>query len=184
MREIEIKVKVSDPQKLLDALSEQGIELGPPHTQHDVVYGPPGAQGAEQQANWLRIRTVSNGDIYFTLKRSVTGQLDSIEHEVKVDNADELRSIIENLGYELFSDLTKTRRVSHVGDDIEICFDEVDNLGFFIEAEKLVEHNGDRDKIVAELWTLFEELDLSKDDEVNEGYDILDRKARGIATES
>ncbi len=180
MREIEIKCRVTDGLSLQSKLESIGIKLGPAKSQHDVVYGWPGAKEAAFKNNWLRIRTEDEKTVYFTLKRSVVGHLDSIEHEVIVDNADELREIILNLGYELYSDLTKIRRKAAYG-DIEICFDEVPGLGTFIEAEKIMHKDAEHDEVVAELWGLFDSLGITKDQEVHEGYDILERKMRGVA---
>lgn len=174
MREIEIKVRVKDSAGTLAALDKQGIQLGEPKKQHDVVYSRPGAIDNDPGENWLRVRTENDTEVIFTLKRSVTGELDSIEHETVVDSADEITAIIGYLGYELFSDLTKIRRKARVG-DIEICFDEVPKLGTFFEAEKLCPEDADYDSVAAELWQLAEKLGLSKADRETSGYDILMR---------
>jgi adenylate cyclase class 2 len=127
MREIEIKVRITDPTQTLAALEQQGIQLGKPKKQHDVVYSRPGALDNDPAENWLRVRTENDAKVIFTLKRSVTGELDSIEHETVVEDATELTAIISYLGYELFSDLTKIRRKAQHG-GLEICFDEVPGL--------------------------------------------------------
>ena len=110
MREIEVKARIRDLDKLEKVLVEKGITLGEKLTQHDVVYEEPGNKDNEAGANWLRIRTENHKTVYFTLKRSVVGHLDSIEHETIVDDAKELEEIIKLLGYELYSDITKIRR--------------------------------------------------------------------------
>lgn len=179
MREIEIKVKLGNPDMVLSKLEALGFILGEPKTQHDVVYGMPGAEDGALEANWLRIRTENEKTVYFTLKRSVVGHLDSIEHETIVDNANELKNIIESLGFELYSDLTKVRRKARLG-DIEVCYDELPTLGTFLEAEKMMEHDSDHDEVVAELWSLFDSLGIAKEQEVHEGYDVLERKTRGL----
>ena len=180
MREIEIKAKVINIGALEDALSKRSIKLSQKLVQHDVVYGQPGNKDNEAGANWLRIRTENDKKVYFTLKRSVVGHLDSIEHEILVDNADELENIIKLLGYELYSDLTKIRRKAKYK-DIELCLDSVPSLGDFIEAEKIVEHDSDHGKVVAQLWELLSSLGIKKADEVHEGYDVLERKKRGLS---
>lgn len=53
-----------------------------------------------------------------------------------VEDGDELESIILHLGFEPYVKVRKTRRTAHFG-DIELCIDEVDGLGTFVEAEKL-----------------------------------------------
>jgi adenylate cyclase class 2 len=174
MREIEIKAKVTSKDGLLATLQAKGIELGEPKKQHDVVYAEPNAVEDPSAHNWLRIRTEDDKMVIFTLKRSINGQLDNIEHEVRVDNSDEMDSIIKHLGYEHFSDLTKIRRKTMVG-DIEICLDEVPELGIYIEAEKLCAEEVDGDKVVNELWQLLESLGVHRSDEETHGYDVLMR---------
>lgn len=179
MREIEIKVRVNDLDKLLSYISSLGIKLGKKLKQHDVVYALPGSEDNHLEAIWLRVRTENDSKVYFTLKRSVVGHLDSIEHEVIVDNAREIENIIAEMGYELYSDLTKVRRKAKHG-EIEICIDEVPELGNFIEAELIMQHDTNHDSAVDRLWKLFGELGLDKKDEVHEGYDVLERRIRGL----
>ena len=140
MREVEIKVRLTSVKSFISKLDEKGIKLGEPKKQHDVVFGEPGAVENHLKANWLRIRTENDSVVYFTLKKSVEGHLDSIEHEVTVNESAELKNIILCLGYEPYSDLTKVRRKVKIN-DIEICLDEVPGLGNFVEAEKLVKEN-------------------------------------------
>jgi adenylate cyclase class 2 len=179
MREIEIKARVDNLPELEKQIIKSGIKLGKKLKQHDVVYALPGSEDNHLKAVWLRVRTENDAKVYFTLKRSVVGHLDSIEHEVVVDNAVELESIIKEMGYGPYSDLTKIRRKAKVG-DIEICVDEVPGLGEFIEAEIMMNHDSDHDTAVDELWGLFRELGLSKKDEVHKGYDVLERESRGL----
>jgi adenylate cyclase class 2 len=175
MREIEIKVRIADPKQTLAALEQRGIQLGESKKQHDVVYSRPGAIDNDPAENWLRVRTENDTKVIFTLKRSVTGELDSIEHETAVEDATELTAIIGYLGYELFSDLTKIRRKAQHG-DLEICFDELPGLGTFMEAEKLCAEDVDGAAVEAELWQFFEQLGIAPDARETSGYDVLLRR--------
>lgn len=179
MREIEIKAKIKSVQSIVDILEHSNVTVTDPVTQHDRVYGEKGADGAaENVLPWLRIRTeTKNGETkhVFTLKRSVTNQMDSIEHETEVANVAELESIIAQLSFELYSDLIKTRQKAKIG-DIEICLDTVDGLGTFIEAEKLTADDVDYDAVVRELWVIFESLGIRHEDEIVDGYDVLMNK--------
>lgn len=179
MREIEIKCKVDNPELIAESLAKQGLNLDEPIKQHDVVYAWPGVADNAPDSVWLRIRIENDTKVLFNLKKQHTGGLDSIEHETEVSDAIELEEIIKNMGYELYSDLTKVRRKAKHG-DIEVCFDEVAGLGTFVEAEKIAHVDSDHDEVVAELWALFERLGLDKKDEVHEGYDVLERAARGV----
>lgn len=179
MREIEIKARVEDAKNVLASLSENGVLVGEPVTQHDVVYARPGARDNDPKENWLRIRTEGGIRSIFTLKRSISAdQLDSIEHETEVSDPDELAKIIDYLGYQLYSDLTKTRQKVRVG-DVEVCFDKVESLGVFIEVEKLTDDTADAKAVKKELWDMLKQFGISERDEVTDGYDVLMRTKYG-----
>lgn len=178
MREIEIKAKVANKQLLIDTIVNTGIRLSAPVKQHDVVYGQKGVADNAPGSIWLRIRTENDSKRIFTLKQQYKGGLDSIEHETEVSDADELASIISVLGFSLYSDLTKTRQKAKLN-DIEICIDDVEGLGVFIEAERLVEKAADGQSIIEKLWAELEKFNISRSDEVFEGYDVLLHRKNG-----
>lgn len=179
MREIEIKARLVNKNDVLAKLNDTGVVLSEPIKQHDVVYGKPGMVGGEMDAIWLRVRTENDTKMIFTLKKPMVGQLDSIEHELEIGDADEMKAIMSLLGYELFSDVTKQRQKGKVG-DIEICVDKVDKLGSFIEAELLMSDDADHGEVENTLWKLFEDLGIQRADQVFEGYDVMERKLRGL----
>jgi adenylate cyclase class 2 len=183
MREIEIKVHLRSKDAFMKKLSERGIELSAPVVQRDQVFGIPGVDGgADNSAPWLRIRTETkdnNVSRIFTLKKSITNQMDSIEHETEIADASELAMIIGHLGFEPYSDTVKTRQKAHSG-DIEICVDTVEGLGDFVEAERLTEEDADYKMVSEELWRLLEAFGATRKDHVTDGYDVLIRKKQGL----
>lgn len=188
MREIEIKARVADKQTLIDNIARAGIQLSRPINQHDVVYGQKGVADNAPGSIWLRIRTENDVTTIFTLKQQHKTGLDSIEHETQVANAEELAAIISLLGFSLYSDLKKTRQKAQYN-GIEICVDEVEGLGVFIEAEQLTDESADAEVVTANLWSELECLGVDKADEVFEGYDVLinqtnERKNNRIAISS
>jgi adenylate cyclase class 2 len=185
MREIEVKARIVSKQPILQAIADAGGVVSEPVTHHDRVYGVKGVAGAsENHEPWLRVRTETKGDKivhYFTLKKSITNQLDSIEHETEVADDIEAEHIIAQLGFVPYSDLTKTRQKAKMG-EIEICVDHLEELGDFVEAEKLTADDTDYAAVVEELWQLLESIGVSRADEVTDGYDVLLNKHRGLDT--
>lgn len=186
MREIEIKVRLQDKKGLLAALAAKGVVLSEPVYQRDQVFGLPGEAGGDgNTAPWLRVRTETRGRgdneterTLFTLKRAVTGQLDSIEHETGVDDPDAVIAIVKELGFVAFSDVSKIRQTGTLN-GIEVCVDSVEGLGDFIELEQLADEDADPVAIVNGLWREMAELGIgSRHDEVTDGYDILMKKLR------
>jgi adenylate cyclase class 2 len=172
MREIEIKAKVRDQEQVLRGIAQLGIVLTEPTKHHDVVFCKPGQQDYEPGSIWLRIRTEDDQKVIWTLKKDTGKRLDSIEHEVEVDDGEELETMLRLMGMELYSDLTKTRRKAKYG-VIEICLDIVDGLGTFVEAEKLAPNDMDGDAVRRELWDLLQKIGIDPKDEVTQGYDVL-----------
>jgi adenylate cyclase class 2 len=183
MREIEIKARVFDKPALLALLQSQGVAVSEPVTHHDRVFGVLDAQGDDENSQpWLRIRTETRGDTVrhlFTLKKSITNQMDSIEHETEVTDDTELEKIILHSGFTPYSDLTKTRQTAHQG-EIEICIDTIEGLGDFIEVEKLTDEDANYDKVAEELWKVLEGFDVKRSNHVTDGYDVLMRRHEGL----
>lgn len=186
MREIEIKVRLQDKEGLLAALAGKGVALGEPVHQRDQVFGLPGEAGGDgNTAPWLRVRTETRRQgedetkrALFTFKRSVTGQLDSIEHETEVCDPDATIAIVKELGFVAFSDMSKIRQTGTLN-GTEVCIDSVEGLGDFMELEQLADEDADPAAIVNGLWREMAELGItSRHDEVTDGYDILMKKLR------
>ncbi len=79
--------------------------------------------------------------------------------------------ICEAVGFELIIHLNKIRRKAKY-QDYEICLDEVEGLGAYIEVERMVEE-GDSEHIQKELFDFLQSLGIAAEDQVDEGYDIL-----------
>ena len=96
----------------------------------------------------------------------------TIMRESVVDNAKDVADMLERVGYSLGVRIKKTRRTAKYK-DLELCIDEIDKLGSFIEAEKLARDNVDVDEIQSDLWDLLIQLGVSPSDRVHKGYDTL-----------
>lgn len=184
MREIEIKARVGNKAPLLAALKANGVQLSEPITQRDRVFGLQGVDGGDDTngAPWLRIRSETKNGVtkqIFTLKKSVTNQMDSIEHETEVTSEQELEQIIKHIGFLPYSDLTKTRQKAAFG-ELEICVDSIEDFGNFIEVEKLTDENVDYEQVAEELWRVLESFGVSRDDHVTDGYDVMMRRKMGL----
>jgi adenylate cyclase class 2 len=81
-----------------------------------------------------------------------------------------MRGIIELLDYHEVVKVDKIRTKTRYN-DMEICLDEVQNLGSFIEVEKIV--TGDGDVVQEELFTFLESIEIKREDRVFSGYDTL-----------
>lgn len=177
MREIEIKAQVQDLESLIDKIKYAGYEISEPISQRDEVFTRGEAAGMKNSV-FLRIRQqtiVGRTKSVFTLKKVVDGHGDKIECETGVTDGSEMRRAIRELGFAPYSLVEKNRRMAHA-DRIEICLDSVENLGNFVEFEKLAEEASDHDAVVDELWDFAEQFGVNRADAVNKGYDVLTRE--------
>ncbi|MCC6323216.1 class IV adenylate cyclase [Candidatus Nomurabacteria bacterium] len=178
MREIEVKAKITDKETLMKKLVDLGCTFDISKYQIDKVYFPNNIKftgGNIVGQNILRIRTETIGDktkSLFALKYSPTQALDKIEKEFEISDPIQMHESILMLGYYLFVEVKKNRIVGKYK-DYEICIDEVEDLGSFIEVEKLVEENIDSVQIFQELYEFLEGLNVDPKQNVSQGYDIL-----------
>ncbi len=169
-REIEVKAKVRDAEALLRKLEELGCKLSEPVLQEDEVFNATGDVSSHPAGgNVLRIRH-TNGKHFFALKRSTANELDCIEKELEVSEAGIMREIIDLLGFVSAVQVRKMRRKGNYG-EYEICLDEVDGLGTFIEVEKMSDEDGE--KVQAELAEFLVSLEVDPGNRVLRGYDSM-----------
>lgn len=169
--EIEVKAKVRNPDALASKLREIGCVLNEPVVQDDCIYNKKGIDLKDHShgTSVLRIRE-QKGRIVFTLKKNRSNDLDCIEKEIEITDKNTLEEIIELLDYEKTVEVHKKRQRGKYG-DYEICLDEVEGLGFFIEVEKMSDEDGE--KVQDELFNFLKKLGIGDEDRVFIGYDSL-----------
>jgi len=172
MREVEIKIQISDPEKIANILENNGCVFGESIVQHDVVYIPQDQPTVPVQAgiNVLRIRRQGDKTL-LTLKRSdLENHLSKLEHELEVSNPEEMDKIIQLLGFKIIADTIKTRRKCKIN-GFEICIDHVNELGDYLEIEKMTDE--DPTKAQEEMLKYLSNMGIDVTGRVDVGYDIL-----------
>jgi adenylate cyclase, class 2 len=173
MREIEVKLKVKSFEKLEQKLKEKGCVLSEPISQHDVIYSIDGSGkifGHSKEGDVIiRIRYLKDRT-ELNLKKQCSREMDNIEHETEIKNPEEMDQILKNLGWIPAVEVKKFRRKGKFG-QYEICLDQVEKLGTFVELEKLTSDNADPEEVRKELFMELESLGLSRNDEEAKGYD-------------
>lgn len=174
MKEVEVKARVKDLEALKDVLErEQGFLFGEVVTQEDHIYMPNGTTNFLRVLgrNVLRIREEGKRTL-FTLKQSQENELDALEYEVEVDDAEALDRIICTLGFTEWIRVKKVRRSAKKG-EITITLDDVEGLGQFVEMERIVAEDSDSVKIQDELFAFLKQLGMTDSNREMCGYDTL-----------
>jgi adenylate cyclase, class 2 len=180
VREIEVKYRVDDLEGLLAVLKARGIEVSDPLRQDDQAYAPAGWQfgNGKLGVSFLRLRTVA-GRHYFTLKQPVQNDQACLEYEAEVADREVMHLAVLQMGYRPTVRIIKTRRPASIG-GCSLCIDEVEGVGGFIEAERMVLDDADAQAIQAKLATLMESLGAGTA-RTAETYDSLVHAAQDIS---
>jgi adenylate cyclase class 2 len=173
MREIEIKLKVDSFQAIESKLKEKGCILSEPITQHDVVYSLKSStkefESAKEGDVIIRIRHLKDS-AQLNLKQQRSGEMDNLEYETEVREPEEMHHMLSILGWSPVVEVRKIRRKGKLR-EYEICLDQVEQLGTFVELEKLTDDDVNAEKVREELFNELESLGLSRGAEVTQGYD-------------
>ena len=171
MKEIEIKVRVDDLDALEKKFEERGIKFGPAVTQFDRCFAEDIDSLGESQpgVKFFRLRC-QNDEVILTFKRTLHDTV-STEHELVISDEAQAVAILGELGFKEGVQVTKKRRKAK-HNDIEICLDEVEGLGTFLELEKL-SVEADSHRVQDELFAWANQFGVSREDQVLIGYDIM-----------
>lgn len=174
MREIEVKAKVRNKDAILAAAKKLGIHFGEPFHQDDTTYENDTPRD-DPRWNIFRIRKQSHKTILTMKYHASSRSRDNHERETVVQDADQIVDMLARVGYTPGVRISKTRRIAKFN-GLEICLDEVESLGTFIEAEELAADDADVDAIQAKLWGVLLSLGVHPDDRTLLGYDLLMRE--------
>lgn len=172
--EVELKVKIENYADMLEVLNQRGCIWEKTVRQSDRIYYQPSRQNTSGERDlFFRIRS-ENGRHILTLKQ-ILDSTEVVEYESLIGNEKEVEKMLYLLQFEDYVTVAKTRKTGAVG-DITICMDEVDQLGCFMEVEKVVASDGEREKARKELNGFLEELGTGKGQVCDKRYHTMMRE--------
>ena len=179
MREVEVKFRVLDRDGLFAALRVRGIELGAPVRQDDQAYAPAWWEYGQDRRGvpFGRLRTVQ-GQHTFTVKRPAENVMSCEEFETPVADREQMHRAVLAMGFRATVRIGKVRRTAVVGagdERLVLCVDEVDGLGVFVEAERMVPDGVPGEPVQAELAQFVASLEITAE-RAEESYDTLVRR--------
>lgn len=152
--ELEFKIKASlrEQDRVLDLIKDDSLLLND-ENQEAIYYK---TNYRDMNNEWLRIRKEDN-NIVFNYKRKENDIIK--EYNVTIDNIDNLKTILKFLDLKETSIVSKHRISYLYKGKYEFSFDDVDNLGTYIEIE-LKKYEYDFDKELDLLMNLINELKI------------------------
>lgn len=169
--EIEFKIKVNRIKfnELLKKIKDDSIFVR--EEDQIATYFKPNFRKFNNE--WLRVRKENNNNVLNYKKKNESGDIE--EYEVLIDNYEKLKSIFNYLGLEDTLVVSKHRISYLYKDKYEISFDEVDNLGLYVEIE-VKKYNYENEKEIELLIDLIKELDINMSDIETKRYPELIQK--------
>ena len=183
MKEIEVLVEVYSPIELVLNKLEQ-FEFFGVHEVVDTYFYDSLRENLKPNENMqidecLRLRKKNdiNTITYKKDKFEENGKwLYSDEYETKVENLEILTQILEELGFKQLLIIDNTKRV-YKYNNYEIVFENVKNLGYFIEVEFCTDEDVDVKQRKKEIQSFINSLNLDTSEELNMGKpEMLIRK--------
>lgn len=174
-REIEVKARVKDFDKVIKKLQDLGCEIPEAIIQDDKIFVAKNYGDFVKLhigSNILRIRTVNNEKSFFTLKQSIKNELDCIEKQTEIAKPQEMYDALIMMGYENVVAVYKSRQKIKY-QNYTICLDQVKDLGNFIEVERLFNDDSEAEGIQEEIFKFLQTLGIQKEDRETHGYDTL-----------
>ncbi len=173
MKEVEVKAKIVNEGVIMRKLHSLRFEFSTPIIQHDSIYLHNSLSSYDNivpGTNVLRIRK-QQCKIKFTLKKAVENELSCIEHEIELNDANQMKKMLEYLNYKCMVEVKKIRKKAYLN-GITICVDNVEGLGSFIEVEKITEDEESKN-VQEELFLFLVSLGVLPEDRVLQGYDTM-----------
>lgn len=171
MREIELKFKIENIERILTFLEKQGCEISPMNYQYDTIYVKDLNHVESTEGSiWLRVRK-TNDKIELNYKKQSAKKMESEEIEFEVSSYEKANSFLKALGFQEWVQVNKKRRYTKY-QDYNICIDEVERLGTFMEIELLIEDQTNED-YEEKILNVAKEMGIDILNRINSHYDTM-----------
>ena len=180
--EVEVKMPIENRKSVEEALHRIGAQRLNSETQVDVYFDHP-VRAFQKTDEALRLRSrhpdvegsERNNAIPAPYELTYKGpKLEArsksrVELSVHISNIDSARSILESLGFKHVATISK-RRVFYTADSITISVDDVEDVGLFLELERVVTSSHDMSPALDLIFNLIERLGLDSNDSIRTSY--------------
>ncbi|AEF96424.1 class IV adenylate cyclase [Methanotorris igneus] len=164
MIEVEIKAKINEDEleNIKKTLEELGFEKIEVKEQIDIYFNGIDRDFAKTDEA-LRIR--KENDVWFITYKGP--KIDKIsktreEIEVKIEDGYKMEKILEKLGFKKVPPIRKIREI-YKKEDIEASIDNVDGVGLYLELEKTIKDEKEKDTALNLLMDTLKSLNISSD---------------------
>jgi adenylate cyclase class 2 len=180
--EVEVKIPLENRKSVEEALHRIGAQRLNSETQVDVYFDHP-VRAFQETDEALRLRSHHpdmDGDepdntipppyeLTYKGPKLESRSKSRVELSVHISNIDSARSILESLGFKYVATISK-RRVFYTVDSITVSVDDVDDVGLFLELERVVTSRRDMNPALDMIFNLIERLGLDSNSSIRTSY--------------
>lgn len=171
MREIELKFKVDNIDEIISFLNTNNCEISQPIYQNDTIYVQNLNNVESKEGSvYLRVRK-TNQKVELNYKRQSAKKMESEEIEFEVSSYQMANEFLKAIGFKEWVQVNKVRKYSKY-QEYNICIDEVERLGTFVEIELLVNEQNDID-YESKLLEIAKEMKIDTNNRINSHYDTM-----------
>jgi len=180
MKVIVVKAKLKSKIEFLKTLSDIDLEFGDIYYEHDRIFLPRGYEPAKNLPKMIvrtDINNVNKTPSYnLILKRHIEDQRIDIVHRTGITDYSETARLLHQIGFELFSEVTKQRQDLTMEGGIKIYVDKIDGLGTYVKLCSTIEDGEDAGLVREDLEKTLDALNIDDDSLVDDTYANLMKK--------
>ncbi len=180
--EVEVKIPIENRKSVEEALHRVGAQRMNSETQVDVYFDHP-ARSFQETDEALRLRSrhpeaegnakdtaiTSPYEMTYKGPKLESRSKSRVELSVHISNIDNARSILESLGFKFVATISK-RRVFYTVDSITVSVDDVEDVGLFLELERVVASKRDMKPALDMIFDLIGRLGLDSNNSIRTSY--------------
>lgn len=177
MLEVEVKVAVQDPDVIRKKLEELGFAfLG--SIREEDRYLDTGDGSIRSSGTALRIRTITDlsgskkPETFVTYKGKKADRVSMTRRELEttVEDAQTMLDLFAELGFRPVDPFVCKIRDTYQRDRMQVCMDQVEDLGSFFEIEIVAEESEERESLLGEIEVVLEALGYSMKNSITNSY--------------
>ena len=180
--EVEVKIPIENRKSVEEALHRIGAQQMNSETQVDAYFDHP-ARAFQETDEALRLRSrhpEAEGaqkdntlptpyELTYKGPKLESRSKSRVEHSVLISNIDSAWLILESLGFKHVATISK-RRVFYTVDSITVSIDDVEDVGLFLELERIVTSRSNMNPALDMIFNLIERLGLDSKSSIRTSY--------------
>lgn len=159
MIEVELKARISDFSDIKVKLNGIGASLLKSSNEIDMIFGISKFLDSEHKVieGGLIARIRQRDDKKILEFKEIQREKGGIELKIEVSDINAIKNFLAKLDFEEAFTIKKVRE-TYTYKDFKICLDEVDQLGKFIEVEKIISFENEKEKARNDCLALLNDL--------------------------